>query len=417
MKPDSLFRWSRRKLRWGRLVAGVSIAGLSFLGGARWGEDLLGWGEPSSAAHPPAKVTAPPAEPPHRETIQPAEFEHQSALILGGRQLVRYHPRTFVRMVAALHRSVPLIALVSGEPERRAAGKLLRQVGLPAEAVRFVDLPLDTMWARDYGPLFERQSGGRARVLDFTYRPAAPLPQRPLDDDVPSALARRLHLPVAAVPLDLEGGNLLTNGEGLCVTSLSVIEANKQRGLDVAGIARLLKEHLGVHKWLCFRPLADEPTKHADLFVTFAAPDAAVVGRCDAASDPENAAILDEAADMLARQRTSRGPMRVYRIPMPPRVNGFWRTYTNVVFANGTLVVPTFLGVDPAVQREALALYARLLPGWKIVPIRADTLAAQRGSLRCVTRNVPAFVSVAPLEREAVARATAADEIIVPRFR
>ena len=39
-------------------------------------------------------------------------------------------------------------------------------------------------------------------------------------------------------------------------------------------------------------------------------------------------------------------------------------------------------------------LYARLLPGWKIVPIDMDAMVGRQGYLHCLTRNVPAFVSL-----------------------
>ena len=42
---------------------------------------------------------------------------------------------------------------------------------------------------------------------------------------------------------------------------------------------------------------------------------------------------------------------------MPPHDDGRWRTYTNVVYANGTLLVPTYPGFCPELDAEALAVY------------------------------------------------------------
>ena len=80
---------------------------------------------------------------------------------------------------------------------------------------------------------------------------------------------------------------------------------------------------------------------------------------------------------------------------MPPRRDGVWRSYTNVILANGTVLMPTFADVDPSLREQAMALYARLLPGWKVVGINCDRLAKAHGLLRCISLNVPGFVSVA----------------------
>jgi hypothetical protein len=191
----------------------------------------------------------------------------------------------------------------------------------------------------------------------------------------------------------MEGGNLLTNGAGLGVATTALLEKNFRQGQDHSSIARLLREHLGIQDLMYLNALVGEETGHVDMFLAFLAPDRVVVAECDPKADPENARILDETADALARVQTDRGPMRVNRIPMTPSADGVWRTYTNVIFANGVLIVPTYSTVDPAIEQKALQVYRRLLPNWKVVGVNADALAAQGGSLHCVSLNIPGFVS------------------------
>src|SRR5205085_8046975 len=83
------------------------------------------------------------------------------------------------------------------------------------------------------------------------------------------------------------------------------------------------------------------------------------------------------------------GPLKIERIPMPPHSDGVWRTYTNVVYANDIVVVPSYAGVDGRIEREALDTYRRLLPRREIVPVEATSLASTGGALRCVTLNIP----------------------------
>jgi hypothetical protein len=134
----------------------------------------------------------------------------------------------------------------------------------------------------------------------------------------------------------------------------------------------------------------------------------AVVAQADPKVDPVNAAILDDAARLLAREKTSLGPMRVHRIPLPDCQDGCYRTYTNVIFANGLLLVPVYSDADPNLQDRALGLYARLLPRWKVVGINADGLAPLGGALRCMSMNVPAFVPLPKIAYRPVCEPTGA---------
>jgi hypothetical protein len=120
-----------------------------------------------------------------------------------------------------------------------------------------------------------------------------------------------------------------------------------------------------------------------------------VVGSYDPEDDDINAAILDRNANLLRHVSPACGRLKVVRIPMPPREDGQWRTYTNVVFANGNLMVPVYPDMDSRGRRQALRTFSRLLPGWQITPVDASALSELGGSLHCITRNVGA-AAVAP---------------------
>jgi agmatine/peptidylarginine deiminase len=330
------------------------------------------------------------------KAVPAGEFEHQSAVMLGCNELLWDHPEVFIAVVRAAHHSVPLIGLISNERDFHLGEALLRQHNLLPEAVRFVVLSVDTMWARDYGPFFARP--GRVAVVDAEYSPADGLEDRLGDDAAPKSLAAGLRLPVAPLPLRIEGGNLLTNGQGLCVATTALVERNLGKGHDPASIERLLRQRLGIRHLVYVNQLAGEETGHVDMFLTFLAPDCVVVAQCDPEVDAENARRLDETAETLSRVQTDFGPMRVHRVPMPPTTaDGAWRTYTNVIFANGVLIVPTYSGVEPALQRKALGTCRRLLPGWDVVGVSSDVLAAKGGGLHCISLNVPGFVSAGRL--------------------
>ncbi len=124
------------------------------------------------------------------------------------------------------------------------------------------------------------------------------------------------------------------------------------------------------------------------MFALFISRNTVVVGEYDPRVDPENAAILDRNADYLAKLQTSSGAMRVVRLPMPAHDDGIWRTYTNVIFANGALLVPIYDDADAMEQRQALSTYRELLPRWEIIGVNASRIIGSNGALHCISMNL-----------------------------
>ena len=320
---------------------------------------------------------------PGETMCMPADFERQSAILLGVNELLPHHPRVLMDLVAALVDVVPLVAVITGEEQRRDLLATLCDWGLPAHKLHFVRSPAVGLWVRDYGPAFVRR-GQRTYVLDAEYW----YPGRTDDDRFPTDFARLLGVESRDVPVVVEGGNILSNGAGLALCSTTLLVRNKQRYTQTQVLTELSR-HYGFKNVACVRPLIGANTGHADMFATFVSADTLVLGRYDPAEDPANAAQLDQVEKFVKGLDSGAGPLRVERIPMPPHGDGVFRTYTNAVYANEVVVVPTYAGVDPALERAALDVYRRLLPGRRIVTVEATSLARTGGALRCVSLNVP----------------------------
>jgi agmatine/peptidylarginine deiminase len=317
----------------------------------------------------------------------PAEFEPQDELFLGGAQLAELHPAVMADMVREAVDALRIRILVGSEIERAQVMSVLSSSGLEIEKVEILELPILTMWVRDFGPLTISDGAGHRRLVDFHYRERR---GNKLDDDVPGHLARALGMEVETSPLLLEGGDLLTNGRGLCLLSTRVINRNAHYlKLEPESTVKDLGAVLGFESLFLIPPLEGESTGHLDMFCAFLATDLVVVGRYDPSVDPANAAQLDQVAEDLAGLDTRVGPLRVERLPMPNHADGFWRTYTNLVFANDVLLVPVYPAYCPELDAEALAFYRRMLPDRRVVGIDASELVKMNGALRCITMNLP----------------------------
>ncbi len=385
-----------------QIVAFVAVALAAFECGLRWHTCR---GEPPSAEKAVANASTNQSvrSPSIVQNSIRAEFNPQSALLLGANELVKYHQQVFTDIIRVLQNRIPIIGFVDDDDQAELGRDLLDKAGISMSSVNFVKHPLDSMWIRDFGPLFARWANGSVKIVHPKYKNTDQNDPRTRDDELADYIGDVLKLEVEHMPLILEGGNILSNGDGLMVTSTRVIERPENRGYTPQQIGNMLQTYLGCRTWICMRKLEGEPTGHIDFCLTFLHRNLVVVGKYDKAYDPVNAAILDEIANTLAGQETSMGPMVVERIPMPPRTEkGEWRSYCNILIINGIILMPSYAGVDPMIESEARAIYARLMPTWRVVPIASDTLVKKQGLLHCIGITVPGYVSILPLIGEAL---------------
>ena len=316
------------------------------------------------------------------EGVLPAEFERHDALLLGFAWNLREAWQSVcLPVIAASWRRVQVMILVPDASAQEMVSERLRRMGVPVDRIRFCQVPTDTIWVRDYAPLVVRTSQDVYKWVDLQYGAV----DRPRDDRVPSVLGRLLRMSRVRATVALDGGNLLTNGRGLCVATTQLLRMNRDLGYDENHVANTIKRVFGASEIVYLDTLHDERTGHVDLFAAFTDANTIVVGDYGD-TDPVNAAILDRNAERLRKVVTASGPLRVVRLPMPPRgKDHFGGTYTNVVFANGVLLVPTYPDSPRAMEEQVMATYHRLLPGWDVIGIDATALVPFGGALRCVS--------------------------------
>jgi agmatine/peptidylarginine deiminase len=288
------------------------------------------------------------------------------------------------RIVAAAYEHVQIIMLVDNQVLEEESRETMRRAGIDDRKVRYVVVPTDTFWVRDYGPVVQQAGPNNLKLLDGDYWAGS----RIYDDRASFALGTLFRLPVVNLQLDMEWGALLCNGAGICLVADSLLQRNLQRGNSESFVTNTLKRVTGAEQVVYLQPLFEEPNGHIDWFATFTSADTVVVGDYGD-RDPQNDTLLDRHAEQLANLETPSGRLNVERIPMPPRNAGYFGgSYTNVAFANGVLLVPTWDDAPPDLESEALAVFRRLLPDWQIVGIDCGELGVHSGALRCATMNL-----------------------------
>ena len=326
----------------------------------------------------------------------PAEFHHQETLLLGGDQLAELHPDVMAGIVKAATEAVSIRVLVGSSEGKSLVEKVLTDNNLPSTSVDIMELPILTMWVRDFGPVTVSDVKGRRSMVDFHYRERRGNKQ---DDGVPSYLAMSMGLNVMGSPLLVEGGDFLSNGRGLCLLSTRVINRNShylemEPDQAMANFAAVL----GFEQLYLATPLTGELTGHIDMFCAFLKTDLVLVGSFEPSVDSENQTQLDRIAMEMAVLQTLEGPLRVERIPMCFLVDVPNSVHTSIVFANDVLLVPVYPDYCPDMDQAALATYRRLLPDLRVVGIDCSRLIKMNGALRCITMNVPSDEPLFPAD-------------------
>ena len=341
-----------------------------------------------------------PTEP---EDFYPAaEYRKQSAILVGCKGRLHMTPQLYVDIAKAIGGKTPLFGVVQSVAEAERGAKLMKKHGLPPEAMRFLVIPTDTMWIRDYAPIILRHEDDSVMLVDARYQTRVMREERLKDEVMGVHLARMLDLPLRSVPLLIEGGNLASNGDGLVATSLKTFALNNFSGFTKEQLKPMFEDYLGTHTVIALDALMEESTGHIDMLMTFLGKNLAVVAESNLPGDSENKALLENNVRLLKNRNTSSGPIQVSRIPMPPKWGDDYRSYTNVIMANGVLLMPSYSDVDPELENRAAAVYKSLLPNWVIKRINCDALVRHGGQLHCISYNIPHYVSIEGLKKRAI---------------
>ena len=261
-----------------------------------------------------------------------------------------------------------------------------------ADAVEVVELALDDSWLRDCGPIYTYGDDGSRVAVHFRFN-AWGERFAPWDRDaaVGAQIAERLGDSVREADLVLEGGSIVTDGEGtLLTTEQCLLNPNRNPSLDRSGIEAALREHLGVKRivWLGAGLVEDRDTDgHVDLIAAFTRP-GRVLLQSAGAGNPNH----DNCAENARRLRAA-GLEVVEMRPLPyAEVAGetVAASYLNFYICNGGVIVPV-AGEDS--DEEALAVIAAEYPGREVVGVPGLVIAYGGGGPHCITQQVPAALS------------------------
>lgn len=275
--------------------------------------------------------------------------------------------------------------------------------GIDLTNVEFLNAPSNSIWIRDYAgnTVYTNDVGERA-LVDWIYnRP------RPQDNLLPTYHADYLDIPLYVTdtsPNDLvnTGGNFMSDGMGNAFASELILDENdagNPYGVSVKSeeqIDEILQNYMGIDSYRKMEVLPYDGIHHIDMHMKLLDEETILVSKYpDGVADGPQ---IEENIDYItnAFQTPYGNEYEIKWIPAPPSssgqypdTGGAYRTYTNAVIINKTILVPTY---RPEVDAEALQIWEEAMPGYKIVGIDVDNagenLINLSGAIHCITHTV-----------------------------
>lgn len=275
--------------------------------------------------------------------------------------------------------------------------------GVDLTNVKFLNAATNSIWIRDYAAntIYTNDTGERA-LVDWIYnRP------RPLDNALPTKHAEYIGVPLYMTntsPNDLvnTGGNFMSDGMGNAFASNLILDENKagnSYGVSAkteADVNKIMRDYMGINSFRKMNVLPYDGIHHIDMHMKLLDEETILVSQYPTGV-ADGPAIQQNIDYIKSTFKTPFGnDYDIKWIPAPPsttgaypNTGGAYRTYTNAVIINKTVLVPTY---RPAVDENALNIYKQLMPGYKIVGIDVDNsgedLISLSGAIHCITHTI-----------------------------
>lgn len=275
--------------------------------------------------------------------------------------------------------------------------------GIDLTNVEFINAPINSIWIRDYAgnTVYTNDVGERA-LVDWIYnRP------RPQDNILPSAHADYLDLPIYITdtdPADLvnTGGNFMSDGMGNAFASKLILmenQAGNPYGVSPKTeqeVDQIMQDYMGINSYRKMEVLPYDGIHHIDMHMKLLDEETILVSKYpDGVADgPQIEANINYITNTF--ETPFGNDYEIKWIPAPPSTSGqypdtggAYRTYTNAVIVNKTILVPTY---RPEVDQEALQIWQEAMPGYTIVGIDVDNPGANliggNGAIHCITHTI-----------------------------
>lgn len=330
--------------------------------------------------------------PPTSKVRPMAEWEESQALLITWTS----YPSILAKIVKAAQEEGTVIIVCSDSSEVKLS-LTANEVDLNKN-IKYLIAPFNSVWIRDYGPnTVYKNDVDSLYLVDWIYnRP------RYKDDTVSTSVAKFLKVPLYSTytsPYDLvnTGGNFMSDGSGNGFASGLVIDENGKDNKfgtsnhNEAEIDTIMNKFMGIGQYIIMPKLPNDGIHHIDMHMKLLDENTMLVGQYPKGlpDEPQIEANIQYIIDSI--NTIFGNKYNIIRIPMPPYTsgnypgNGFNRTYTNAVFFNKTVIIPSY---EEKYDTTAIRIWQEALPGYTIAPVNCNSPITAGGAVHCITKEI-----------------------------
>lgn len=345
----------------------------------------------------------------------PAEYEKHSGTIAMypirndiWRENAKYMQEYILHVIDIISRYEPVYLCCPKEYCNSLKGRV-------ADSVFIIEMEYDDIWARDIAPSFTYKDG-EIRCIDWKFnawggiKEGAYFPWEK-DDSFATAISNHFHLSSIRVPITLEGGAIISDGNGTLFATRSVL-LNRNRNpfkkkefiekviLDATGDKRII--------WLKQGLALDETNGHVDNIISVISEDTICLAWTEDKNNP-NYRRVREAYNLIKDEMSLSGKKyNIHLIPLPTpqymkqfeadglRVNSHSlsrkagdalpASYLNFYMFNGAVLIPSFGCKE---DEEVLNIMKSIFPNRDVIQVYSREPLLGGGGIHCILHEVP----------------------------
>ncbi len=387
----------------------------------------------------------------------PAEWEKHDSIWLAWASFenIKGRSSTDVQMniIKELAPFVKVDLLVQSDKEIEIVKNKIAEKKIPTSHITFHVIAHEDLWMRDFGAIFLKNDKTKTlKVADFSFNQWGYSKELTADDGIDVAIAKKLNLPITKTKLIAEGGGWETNGQGVLMTTESVM-FQRNPILSKEKIENDLKSILNIKKIIWIKEGVPEDRQatlgklpdgsyvpittggHVDEFVRFVKEDTILLAEIKEEEVKgneilkEGRRVLEETYKIVSKATDNNGiPFKIIRLPTPELLyetisdeDEVFKTlqsfefkdgsklikgkkekiilatsYMNFLVTNGVVLMQSYYkpGRSKIFLEKDLAtekILQSIYPDRKIIMINPENLNIGGGGIHCITQQQPSL--------------------------
>jgi agmatine/peptidylarginine deiminase len=297
-----------------------------------------------------------------------------------------YYNHLYRQLILGLVASEIKIAIILNcEDHKNQLILELSYYNIDSSSIEFILANYNSHWIRDYFPLVGKDSSGKLQLIDYNYDKN----KRPLDNSISNAVAVFLNIPLVKMDINMEGGNLITDGRGVFIATDHLFRLN---GLDnnsknVKELREYFNNYFDCKELVIVPSLNCEETGHIDVIWSYYQEKKLVHSLISIENNKDNEVINRQIRIIEETYRKLNIDIRIGQLHAASYQEEYdeysWQySYVNSIICNKSIILPMY---GESTDSEAYKSWSKLMPDHHIYPVYAKELARNYGSLHCIS--------------------------------